>query len=264
MALFFVNEEYNNLDICVSWHGEKFHACDELDAFLNGPVKSRLDDNEGTDDFQSCLRGLELTGMGRTCLEEILSANEPEFRDWAIGEALAESWLMETYKIIFPWNMGRDKRNPFASLPGADLVGFIKDKDGFRLVLGEVKTSTDKKTPPQVMLGRSGMKHQLDNLTDNMGIIRQLLIWLYYRTRNDTYKQVFESSCTNYFDSQFKKVILFGVLIRDTDPNELDLSGRGTKLRVKLSTPTKCHLIALYLPWGIEEMVVRLRKGGSK
>jgi hypothetical protein len=264
MSPSFVNEEYINLDKCVSWYGEKFLASDEFDAFLDGPVKSRLDDNEGTYDFQSCLRGLDLTGMGRTCLEEILSSNIPESRNWAVGEALAEAWLIEAYEVIFPWNMVRDKRNPFASLPGADLVGFIKDKNGFRLAMGEVKTSTEKESPPQVMLGRSGMENQLDNLINNKTIISQLLLWLFHRTRNETSMQVYESFFTNYFNSQCKDIVLFGVLIRDTAPNELDLSGRGKKLRAKLNTPTQCHLIALYLPWGIEELGVHLRKGGSK
>ena len=264
MGLPFANEEYINYDTCVSWYGTKYHDCDELDAFLSKSVKSRLDDDEGVDVFRSCLRGLELTGMGRACLEEVLTTETLESPDWAVGEALAESLLMETHDVIFPWNMKRDKRNPFASLPGADLIGFIKEKDKFRLVLGEVKTSSEIKSPPQVMLGRSGMKYQLDNLSDNMGIIHQHLLWLFHRTQNEIYKQAYESSCTNYFNSQCKDVFLFGVLIRDTIPNELDLSGRGKKLREKLSSPTTCHLIALYLPWSIEDLAVRLRKGGNK
>ena len=37
----------------------------------------------------------------------------------------------------FPWNSDRDKRTPKASLPGADLVGFIENGDEVVLVLGE-------------------------------------------------------------------------------------------------------------------------------
>ena len=260
----FANIEYSDIDACVSWHGTKFHACGELDVFLNKSVKPRLDDDDGKNDFRNCLNGLNLTGMGKTCLEEILNAEIPESSDWAIGEAFAEAWLIHTYGVVFPWNMERDKRNTFASLPGADLVGFIKDRNGFRFVLGEVKTSAEEKSPPQVMSGRSGMHHQLDNLTDNMSIIRQLLIWLFHRTRNETNIDAFKSSCIKYFNSQFKDIVLFGVLIRDTNPNALDLSGRGEKLREKLSTPTHCQLIALYLPWGTDELSIHLRKGGDK
>jgi len=263
MELSFVTEEYNDSDSCVSWYGIKFRACSELDVFLSQAVKSRLDDDEGTEGFKNCLRGLELTGMGQACLEEVLTADVQEVRDWAIGEALAETWLMEYHAVTFPWNMERDKRNPFASLPGADLIGFTKDKDEFRLVLGEVKTSTEKQSPPNVLYGRSGLIHQLDNLTDDFNIIRQLLIWLYHRTRNG-YKQAYESSCTNYFNSKCKDIVLFGILIRDTSPNELDLSTRGKKLRAKLSNPTQYHLIALYLPWEIEQLSIHIRTGGDE
>ena len=259
----FTDIKYTDPDICVSWHGIEFKACDELDNFFNKTVRPRLDDDKGNKDFRSCLNGLKLTGMGEDCLKEILSAEVPETRDWAVGESLTEAWLMESYGVQFPWNMERDKRNPFASLPGADLVGFIKEKNGFRLALGEVKTSTEKKSPPQVMSGRSGMKHQIDNLTDDMSIVWQLLRWLFFRTRNE-YKQAYESSCKNFFNSQYKDVVLFGILIRDTEPNELDLSGHGKKLRTKLRPPTKCNLIALYLPYNIEELGVSLRGGGDK
>ena len=264
MSLSFATEEYSNCNTCVSWYGTKFNDCKEFNTFLEETVKSRLNDSEGNDRFNNCLRGLDLTGMGRDCLEEVLTAEIIESRDWAIGEALAESFLMESYKVIFPWNMDRDKRNPLASLPGADLVGFIEEKDGFRFLFGEVKTSTEKKSPPQVMLGRSGMKHQLDNLSDNMGIIHQLLKWLSHRLQNEKFMEAYKSSCVNYFNSGCKDVFLLGILIRDTTPNEIDLSGRGKKLRENLSSPTKCHLIALYLPWSIENLSISLLKGGSK
>jgi hypothetical protein len=264
MSLSFVSEEFNNLDNCVSWYGRKFHTGDELDAFLNKSVKTRLDDEKGKDDFNSCLNDLKLTGMGHDCLQKVLSTEIQESRDWKVGEAIAEAWLIENNGIIFPWNIERDKRNPFASLPGADLIGFVKDNDSYRLVLGEVKTSSENKSPPQVMLGRSGMEHQLDNLADDMSLIHQVLLWLFHRTQNEIYRQAYESSCVNYFNSQCKDVLIFGILIRDTNPNELDLSGRGKKFRIKLNLPTQCHLIALYLPWCIEELNIRLRRGVVK
>ncbi|NCC61037.1 MAG: hypothetical protein EOM12_08860 [Verrucomicrobiae bacterium] len=56
-------------------------------------------------------------------------------------EALAEAWLEKEHKVIWPWNMERDKRNANASLPGADLVGFVENGSEIRLILGEVKSS---------------------------------------------------------------------------------------------------------------------------
>jgi hypothetical protein len=264
MGVPFADIVYDEPDICVSWHGEKFHADKDFTAFLGEQVKARLDDDAGEENFQTCLRGLDLTGMGRTCLEEVLNTKVPESRAWAMGEAFAEAWLTECYKIEFPWNMERDKRHPFASLPGADLVGFQKIGDKFHLVLGEVKTSGENKSPPQVMSGRSGMVHQLDNVANDLRLVRELISWLYHRTRGGTYEQAFKSSCINYFESQAKDIVLFGILIRDTAPNEQDLSGRGQALRRKLSAPTQCHLIALYLPWDIGHLGVYIRERGAK
>jgi hypothetical protein len=264
MALPLADVVYKDSDICVSWHGEKFHAGEEFDTFLSEQVKERLDDDTGEENFQTCLRGLEMTGMGRSCLEEILNAKVPESRAWATGEAFAEAWLIAYYKIEFPWNMQRDKRNPFASLPGADLVGFQKIGDEFHLALGEVKTSSENKSPPHVMSGRSGMVHQLDNIASDLGLVRELISWLFHRTSGSTYEQAFKSSCINYFESQAKDIVLFGILIRDTAPNEQDLLGRGQVLRRKLTTPTQCHLIALYLPWNIGQITAHIRERGAK
>jgi hypothetical protein len=263
MTLPFSRVNYEDNHECVSWRGDSFSAGEELDAFLTKQVFSRLDDEEGEQDFRVELQGLSLTGMGTEYLEKVLKAKIPESRDWAAGEALSEAYLIECYGVVFPWNMERDKRNPFASLPGADLVGFIKQDDGtFRLALGEVKTSSENKYPPQVMYGRGGMIHQLDNLASDLVIIRQLLKWLLPRTRKEPYKNVFKNSCITFFNSQAKAITLFGVLIRDTAPNEQDLQKRGQSLRDKLELPSQCQLVALYLPWSIEELIPHIRKGG--
>jgi hypothetical protein len=259
-----VGREFADNHPCVSWRGESFSAGNELSSFLQSQVRSRLDDEEGTDAFHNHLRGLELTGMGKANLEAVLNAEESENRDWAAGEALAEAYLIESESFIFPWNMERDKRNPFGSLPGADLVGFVAEGTGFRLALGEVKTSSEKNYPPQVMSGRSGhMGHQIDALASNLTTICHLIKWLHPRTRGGNYQQAFDLSCISYFNSGTKAVALFGVLIRDTIPNKLDLSVRGNALRQKLAQPTLCNLIALYLPWNTEHLTTNIRLGGD-
>ena len=137
---------YNNHGSIVSWRGVEFQDNDDLSSFLSGKVADRLDDSEEADAFQTHLRGLNLTGMGKEALEEVLSSNTPEERDWAAGEALAETVLNDSQEVVFPWNMERDKRNALTSLAGADIVGFQKYESGHRLVLGEVKTSQKKNT----------------------------------------------------------------------------------------------------------------------
>lgn len=265
MTLAFVNTVYEDNHENVSWRGVELCDCEDLDSYLAGSVRARLDDDEATEDFRGHLRGLELTGMGRVHLEEILSSDASETRDWAAGEALAERFLMDAHSIEFPWNMERDKRNPFGSLPGADLVGFVKRDDGYKLVLGEVKTSSEEKHPPQVMSGRSGhLGHQIDRLAHDFTILCQLLKWLLPRVKSGDYEAAFDEACKEFFNSGKKAVVLFGILVRDTDPDSRDLSGRGTALRKKLDEPTLCDLIAIHLPWGSDQLIAHLRSGGVK
>lgn len=254
---------YQSVEGCVSWQGESAREGDELNAFLQGPVAARLNDTEGSEVFTEHLRGLSLTGMGQTALEEVLAAEVPETRDWAAGEALAEAVLAADHDVVLPWNTERDKRNPFASLPGADIVGFQRDGDSHRLALGEVKCSSEAASPPQVMSGRSGgLIHQIDNLASNLGTICQLLKWLLPRVKHTAHEPTFNTACTRYFNSGRRDLALFGILVRDQQARESDLQARGRLLAGRLQTPTRCHLIALYLPWPIAQLPQAIGQGG--
>lgn len=115
---------YQSGQDCVSWQGRCAQEGDAFDALLQGPVAARLHDAAGHDALTEHLRELSLTGMGQDALEEVLAAEVPKTRDWATGEALAEAVLETQHDVVLPWNTQRDKRNPLASLPGADIVGF--------------------------------------------------------------------------------------------------------------------------------------------
>ncbi|EPK5416466.1 hypothetical protein PXI46_003577 [Acinetobacter baumannii] len=233
-----------------------------VDFFLN-EVKQRVEDTEGKEEFADHLRGLALTGMAKESLEAFLTAGEVEPLDWAVGEALAEAYLIKQHNIIFPWNMEREKRNIHASTAGADIVGFVEKDGSFSLVFGEVKTSSELKFPPQVITGRSGLYHQLDELAHDLTKIRQLLLWLLPRIKTSgIFVEAYNKACEAFFSSQFKAITLFGILIRDTSPNPNDLASRGQKLRSTLTPPTQCHLIALHLPFTIEDLVKRVNSGG--
>src|SRR5262249_17269522 len=143
--------------------------------------------------------------------------------------------LAKGHGVLWPWNMGRDSRNPYASLPGADIVGFLQGESYFHLALGEIKTSEEKRYPPQVMSGRSGfIGHQIDNLATNLGTICQLLKWLLHRCKRTEFEPIYNNAASRYFNSGKKAVALFGVLIRDTKSNELDLKARGIAIGNKL------------------------------
>ena len=254
---------YQSTEGCVAWRGERAQDGDELTAFLQGPVAARLQDTEGGEALHEHLRGLSLTGMGQDTLAAVLAAEVPETRDWAASEALAEAVLETHHEVELPWNNERDKRNPFASLPGADIVGFQRDGNSYRLALGEVKCSSEAKWPPQVMYGRSGMIHQLETLANDLGTIYQLLRWLLPRVKDTRYQMMFNSACMRYLNSERRDLVLFGILVRDQQADEKDLKARGQSLANCLTSPTCCHLIALYLPWSIAQLPQAVGQGGA-
>lgn len=248
---------------CISWQGECAQADEQFNGFLQGPVAARLNDVEGSAALSEHLRGLSLTGMGQEALAAVLAAEVPETRTWAVGEALAEAMLEAHHDVVMPWNSERDKRNPFASLPGADIVGFQRDGDSHCLALGEVKCSSEAKWPPQVVSGRSGMIHQLDTLASNLSTICQLLKWLLPRVKNTAHEAAFDAACTRYFNSGNRDLALFGILVRDQEAREKDLQARGRALAGRLTTPTRCCLIALYLPWPLARLPEFVGPGGG-
>lgn len=255
---------YQSAQGCVSWQGERAREGDELNTFLQDRVAARLNDTDGGKTFTEHLRGLSLTGMGQAALEEVLAAEVPETRDWAAGEALAEAVLEAHHDVVLPWNTERDKRNPFASLPGADIVGFQRDGCSHRLALGEVKCSSEAKSPPQVMSGRSGgLTHQIDNLASNLGTICQLLKWLLPRVKHTAHEPAFNTACARFFNSERRDLALFGILVGDQGARESDLLVRGQQLADRLQAPASCRLIALYLPWPIAQLPQAIGQGGA-
>lgn len=263
MTPILATKRYDQQDGQVSWQGVSMADGDVFDTFMTDKVASRLHDDEGASEFESHLRGLATTGFARDSLNEILAADVPEERDWAVGEAIAEAYLCQEHNITWPWNMERDKRTPKASLPGADLVGFEVNGADVRLAFGEAKTSNDSDTPPNVMYGRSGMTHQIDNLANNLSLINKLLKWLLPRCKGTAHEGLFNKAIMVFLDSGNKAVSFFGVLIRDTQPNVLDLRGRGQSLAGTLQAPTTCKLIAIYLPCDITALPARVSGGGS-
>ena len=260
----FASTAYQNSEASVTWCGIRLEDNQEFGQFLRETVSDRLNDSEGANDFQDHLRGLALTGMGTDALEAVLRSESFEERGWAAGEALAEAILMKAHGVVFPWNMERDKRNSFASLQGADIIGFQPINEGFQFVLGEVKTSSEASSPPGVMSGRSrDMGGQLVTLATDLSRIYTLLKWLLARVKGKEYEDAFNASCLRYFNSGNRAVSLFGILIRDTKVNEHDLSARGKKLGSLIYLPTACTLCALYLPWSVDMLVSKIREEGE-
>lgn len=257
----FIQECYADEDRQVSWTGLQMNDGEDFTQFLTTEVSARVHDEEGSSNFEAHLRSLATTGFEQESLKALLEATPEEERDWAIGEALAEAHLALEHGIDWPWNSERDKRTPLASLPGADLVGLMSDEDGALLALGEVKCSSEAKFPPQVMYGRSGMPNQIDKLAEDLGLLSTLLRWLFPRCKGTAHESTFNHAMTRLLQSGNRAIALFGILIRDTEPNTQDLCSRGRHLASRLQAPTSCCLKALHLPCPINQLPARLNGG---
>ncbi len=185
--------------------------------------------------------------------------------DWEVGEALAECVLQQDSgrEIHWPWNTVQDRRTPRASLPGADLVGFYRENDSVLLLFGEVKTSSDTKKPPKVMNDGSGMIWQLEQIATRLDIQHTLLKWLYARCQSAPYRDLYKKAVSRYLKSEGRELLLVGVLIRDTEPSELDLKSRVEVLSKILVKPTRIEFIAWYLPIPIVEWPKLLQEEAS-
>ncbi|OQX52471.1 MAG: hypothetical protein B5M53_08360 [Candidatus Cloacimonas sp. 4484_209] len=232
---------------------------DGFDEYLSSRVRPRFYDIEGTEALIEEFKDTTSTGFEKQLLIDIFSTS-PSIEDWKIGEALAECYLEDFEKVRFYYPSSRDAKNPKANLQGADLVGFI-DIDGVTTIFlfGEVKTSGDKNSPPQVMYGRSGMIDQLRTIKNNPDLQRALIKWLGFKVKdlsdNDPFKKDYRKALKVYLKEQAEhRYFLFGILIRDTQPKDTDLKSRHESLKNDLSAGTQLKLIALYIPMPIKDM----------
>lgn len=255
---------YQGTDGSTRWEGRAVSDEDGFRTFLRGPVRERVRDSEAGEPFAAELRALATTGMMTKFLEEFLEAM-PEAKDWEIGEALAECVLREeaAREVCWPWNTVRDRRTPRASLPGADLVGFCRTDGGVLLLFGEVKTSSDAGTPPNVMYGGSGMTWQLEENATRLEIQHALLRWLRTRCGSPEHVDLYRAAVARYFASQGKELLLVGILLRDTPPDERDVRSRAKALAARLTTPTRIEIFSWYLPIPIAQWPAVLDGGTS-
>ena len=222
------------------------YSGDELDTALSGPVADVLHDRSGNSDIESLLISVTETDFEKDQIEHILSSTKPP-EDWRVGEALAESYLIDQRNCFFPWPDSRDERKGGSSLPGADLVGFqSNDIDDF-FAFGEVKTSIEHRYPPGAIYGRTGLKKQLEDLKDDEDIKNCLFKYLGFRAQKSSWENRFRRAAKNYIKSK-TNVRIFGFLIRDVKPNPDDLRTRVTRLAEDQHTDMVIELLALYLP----------------
>ena len=148
-------------------------------------------------------------------------------------------------------------------MPGADLVGFCKEGDDVLLLFGEVKTSSEARTPPNVMNGSGGMAWQLKGEATRLDVQHALLQWLRARCESGEHRALYHAAVHRYVQSFGKEILLVGILLRDTEPNELDVSARAKSLAESLGSPTRIEITAWYLPVPIEDWPALLHVGAT-
>jgi hypothetical protein len=243
----------------ISWSAE------ELDTALAGPVAQVVFDDAGGADLAVLLSGLPDTAFDPTAIRGVFSrTNAP--KDWRVGEALAESYLVHHRCCHFPWPVARDERKTGSSLPGADLVGFQNDGVADRFAFGEVKTSSENRYPPGAMHGQKGLKRQIEGLRDKPAFRDDLVKYLGHRARNEPWHAKYRRAVIRYLRDS-NDVCVFGVLVRDVAPHQDDLRVRVRKLGDVCPPNMVMELLAVYLPDGsistLSEKVVRFREGGA-
>lgn len=223
---------------------------------LNTQVKDILRDTTQKQEMLDLLEALKQeTGFERsqTLLQDIklLQNTTVDVQYFRIGEALAEVVLEGHFNCRFYWNELRDVRNPKGNKTGADLVGFIEIDNEVLFLFGEVKTSSEENSPPQVMTNPFGIEKQLKDLYQDSK--KRLILISYIQSKislleNKPFKIDFKNAITTYYKKDVCKYLLYGVLVRDTNANENDVKNIYSRLKSVILEPTGLKLLAVYLP----------------
>lgn len=235
-----------------SWTGQRLAAAD-ID-LIKDEVRERALDLAYSAALEDQMRDLAQTGAASDWIEAFLAdAQGADVLDWQVGEAIAEALLQGDFAVVFPWNTRRDERVPKASLPGADLVGMSTEDGTPALVFGEVKSSADSACPPGVLVGKSGMVQQLERILDDRSVQLTLIQWLSARVPDGPLGDLFNDALGRFVNTQGAAVRLIGALIRDTEPNEADVTARGRDLGDRAAEPGTVELLVFYLPLKMEQ-----------
>jgi hypothetical protein len=220
----------------------------QLNQMLEGPVKDILLDSAGKQELEELFATLPTTDFLSDELQALLE-DEQIFKDWLVGEAIAEAFIIDVADCFYPWPTSRDLKNPNASPAGCDLTGFRHtDEDcqyPYSFSFGEVKTSYDKNSPPSVM---NSLGVQLFNLRDDKAVKDSLVKYLARHATGKDWQHKFISAATRYLASKGADVAIYGLLVRDTKPNTDDISKRAGDLTKDCPTSTSIALYAIYLP----------------
>jgi len=244
-------------DIQVECYSVPENEC--LDYFSNR-VSTKVTEADGTEQLREYLSSLQATGFdSNTLLSQLEVSHLP--KDWEVGECFAESVLEDNHDAMFPWSVAWDKRTTNASLPGADIVGF-QDKVAPRFIFGQVKSSSEKRVPPQVVNSGSGcLKEQMRDLQHKKGARQQLIQWILPRVKGTFWEKAFSEALAKYAD---KNYLLVGLLVSGgRNVNEKDLTVICAEIK-HTAGDGEIMLFGYYLPLDKSKWVIMIQGGIKK
>jgi len=226
--------------------GWGFDSGAECKTYLAERVRAKLQQSDSTTVLQEYLVEMADTGFDTSVLRKQVET-PPIAKDWEVGEAFAEVILEDNFEASFPWPTSWDKRTPKASLPGPDMPGFHK-KVSPRFLFGEVKSSSEAKSPPQVASsGNDCLCNQVKRLLTSHAHRQQLIGWLLVRAQDSSrWKPIFDEALKRYADGE---ACICGVLVRGgLEPTSDDLAPVQNALTASVGT-FDVMLLAFYLPF---------------
>ena len=171
---------------------------------------------------------------------------------WEIGEVLAEVLMEDTERAEFPWPPSWDKRSATASLPGPDLIGFLRDERSECFLFGEVKSSDADDVQASVIYGDDGLRRQIERLLSSEDRRQLLISWLFVRARGKDWQPKFDRCLAVYLANPSLAVVV-GALLRGRDPNEADLEPVRSSV-AEQNSPYRVLLFGYYIPVRLNEL----------
>lgn len=202
-------------------------------------LKNILSDVETTNDLLENFETIGLTGFSSDRLNEIAVLDLPAnyFKKWRIGEALSHVLLEENYDCWIPFSKEANTTNHNTSNTGIDIIGIATDSHGNMLLLfAEVKTSSEAACPPQIVHSSKSdcLTNQLKDIIKNKKKRNEHMRYLAKEFGTD-HPQIerFVEAARRYLSND--EYALYGLVVRDTEPNKDDLEVTSNALTTDIS-----------------------------
>ncbi len=103
------------------------------------------------------------------------------------------------------------------------------------------------------------MQSQLSTCAMDLAVQHSVMQWLHARCKSGEMRRLYVSAMRRFLTSEGADIVLVGVLLRDTAPNESDLRASGQALSGKLLR-TRVELLAWHLPVPTSEWPTLVRE----